>query len=135
MTKMELRLGGDRRAVTLTVGGVFEITLDALAVEGLVRALGLKRAQMAPPVSQVYNFADDVSIEGPRWSVTAGTSPGVFFMLRDPRYGWIRCSFSREQLEELVVGLKQVEGAASSVDERNSNEKGARKNARTRRSH
>jgi hypothetical protein len=113
---MEARctLSEDRTTVTLELGGsqgAVTITRDAAAVESLIRALIVARAEMLPPRPMVDPVpgTEMQTAAGMRWHVETLRDPLLALVgLLHPGVGWVAIPLEKAQAKELVRSLRRA---------------------------
>lgn len=93
--------------------------LQAATIEQLIRALGVMRAQMSPPVrTEDPKFGDEVeALTDPRWWINADSFiGGALLQIRHPGFGWLGFALPLQSLRDLHAlsgnALQTVEAEA-----------------------
>jgi hypothetical protein len=113
---MEARctLGEDRTTLTIELGGpqgAVTVTRDAAAVESLIRALIVARAEMLPPRPMVDPVpgTEMQTAAGMRWHVETLRDPLLALVgLLHPGVGWVAIPLEKAQAKELVRSLRRA---------------------------
>ena len=95
------------------------VVLETAALDQLIGGLGRARGQIAPPVREEYEVGQhrDV-ISDPRSALEVEALNGdVFLTIRDPRFGWLRFLFSKDEARQLGIQLQEAAEQAPPAQE------------------
>jgi hypothetical protein len=109
MSKTSWKLTGCVDTVTVTFQGdrLFDVELDAVEIDGLLKNLSELRAMMQPAHPFVLTKDSDTNfIADPRWGYGHEPSLGQGVLcIRDPRFGWLCYVISDETARKLADAM------------------------------